>query len=143
MFQCGHTDNEILSSRNSKKQIRYIKVPEITYGTKVLFYICKYVCCLSPKMLLLLKNAYFHGDGCRDKNQAENTILFFVQVTQSLQDVLLLPSVRLPLWHAAQTLVRPALHRAHQSNSRKRQVRSKSLLAYMQSQLQGFGTIPR
>lgn len=47
-------------------------------------------------MLLLLKNAYYHGDGCRDKNQAENTILFFVQVSQSLRDVLLLQSSSAP-----------------------------------------------
>lgn len=125
VFQYGQTDNEMPSSRNSKKQIRYIKVPKITCGTNGLFYICKYVCCFSPKMLLLLKNACCHDDGHRDKNQAESTILVFVQVTQSLQDVLLLQSSSTPsLSCCSGSLCILPLHdchcsHAHQSNSRK------------------------
>lgn len=73
-------------------------------------------------------------------------ILVFVQVTQSLQDVLLLrPSSTPSLSCCSACLCILPLHdcHAHQSNSRKRPVRFESLLACVQSQLQGFGTVLR
>lgn len=46
-FHYGQTDNEMSSSRNSKKQIRYIQVPKTTVGQK---FFSVYV------MLLLFEN---------------------------------------------------------------------------------------